>query len=633
MSTIAAGTTLTTALVNTGDTSGQLVFQTNGTTTAMTIGTNQVVSLAQPLPVASGGTGATSLSGITAGSATNLAGGGAGQVPYNTGAGATSFVSAGSSGQAFLSNGSSAPSWGTLGVGAGGTGATTLTANNVILGNGASAVQFVAPGSNGNVLTSNGTTWQSTAPVAGGTTTFTASGSITAGNAVQVNSNGTASIPTVTINTTTGATATVTTNTGAIDSKIVYCPNVDRYVSLFLRNSDSFLMAALGTPSDDGSISFATPTAITSFNCQSQSLEAVWFPTQSVVLITYGDNGGTGYSRTLTVTTSSITANTQLGSVAFGTIYGLTYDTSANRAVMFWRDGNDGTGKVRALSVSGTTVSMGSAITLNNTNPLVDGNIEYYPDQSKSLLVSRNQNDNNLYGFLITVSGDTCSATGFTNLSSTWRPGVASMTYSSTDQKMIIALADSSLSNSGFAVITVSGATITMGSVTSFSSSNPSFNAVQYDPSINRFVCFYPIVSSGYLGTRTGSVSGTTISFGSETQLYTSQGINNAELSAALDTSRNRIAVQWVAGVNEFARTIQAGTASLTANNFVGFAQNSVSNGQTVTVTVTGGVNSNQTGLTAASRYYLSASGSLSTTSSSINAGIALSATSILVKG
>jgi hypothetical protein len=64
---------------------------------------------------------------------------------------------------------------GTLPVGNGGTGATTLTANNVILGNGTSAVQFVAPGTTGNVLTSDGTTWQSTAPAvtATSTTTFT----------------------------------------------------------------------------------------------------------------------------------------------------------------------------------------------------------------------------------------------------------------------------------------------------------------------------------------------------------------------------------------------------------------------------------------------------------------------------
>jgi len=50
----------------------------------------------------------------------------------------------------------------------GGTGATTLTANNVILGNGTSAPLFVAPGTAGNVLTSNGTTWQSTTPAATG---------------------------------------------------------------------------------------------------------------------------------------------------------------------------------------------------------------------------------------------------------------------------------------------------------------------------------------------------------------------------------------------------------------------------------------------------------------------------------
>jgi hypothetical protein len=51
-----------------------------------------------------------------------------------------------------------------LGVAGGGTGLSTLTANNVILGNGTSTPTFVAPGTTGNVLTSNGTTWASTPP-------------------------------------------------------------------------------------------------------------------------------------------------------------------------------------------------------------------------------------------------------------------------------------------------------------------------------------------------------------------------------------------------------------------------------------------------------------------------------------
>lgn len=77
MSTIAAGTSTSTALVNTGDTTGQLVFQTNGTTTAMTIGTNQVITLTQPLPAGSGGTGITSFgTGVATALGQNVTGSG-----------------------------------------------------------------------------------------------------------------------------------------------------------------------------------------------------------------------------------------------------------------------------------------------------------------------------------------------------------------------------------------------------------------------------------------------------------------------------------------------------------------------------------------------------------------------------
>jgi hypothetical protein len=68
---------------------------------------------------------------------------------------------------------------GTVAVANGGTGSTTLTANNVLLGNGTSAVQVVAPSTSGNVLTSNGTTWTSAVgayALTSGTTIATTSG-------------------------------------------------------------------------------------------------------------------------------------------------------------------------------------------------------------------------------------------------------------------------------------------------------------------------------------------------------------------------------------------------------------------------------------------------------------------------
>jgi len=88
---------------------------------------------------------------------------------------AISFIQFGGSGgttgikQPYAANGAvyassaTALTTGTLPVTGGGTGAATLTANSVLIGNGTSAVTAVAPGTTGNLLTSNGTAWVSTA--------------------------------------------------------------------------------------------------------------------------------------------------------------------------------------------------------------------------------------------------------------------------------------------------------------------------------------------------------------------------------------------------------------------------------------------------------------------------------------
>jgi len=50
----------------------------------------------------------------------------------------------------------------------GGTGASTHTTNNVLIGAGTSAITSIAPGTDGQVLTSTGTVWQSEAAAGGG---------------------------------------------------------------------------------------------------------------------------------------------------------------------------------------------------------------------------------------------------------------------------------------------------------------------------------------------------------------------------------------------------------------------------------------------------------------------------------
>jgi hypothetical protein len=145
-----------------------------------TSGTIAISLSGSALPIANGGTGSTTaanaLTALGAYAATNPSG-----FTSNTG----TVTSVGISVPSFLSAGSAITSSGTIAISLsgsalpianGGTGSTTLTLNNVLLGNGTSALQAVAPGANGNVLTSNGTTWTSAA----------ASSSLTAGKAIAL---------------------------------------------------------------------------------------------------------------------------------------------------------------------------------------------------------------------------------------------------------------------------------------------------------------------------------------------------------------------------------------------------------------------------------------------------------------
>jgi hypothetical protein len=165
-----AGTGTVTSVGGTGTVNGITLSGTVTTSGNLTLGgtlsgvdlTTQVTGT---LPVGNGGTGTTTRQG-----AMNALAGAVTSGQYLRGNGTDVAMSAIQVADVPTLNqnttGTAANVTGTIAVTNGGTGATSLTANNVILGNGTSAVQVVAPGTNGNVLTSNGTTWQSTAPTA-----------------------------------------------------------------------------------------------------------------------------------------------------------------------------------------------------------------------------------------------------------------------------------------------------------------------------------------------------------------------------------------------------------------------------------------------------------------------------------
>jgi hypothetical protein len=180
--TTAGGTGLTTY------TAGDLSYYATGTTfTKLAIGASTTI-----LTSTGSAPQWSATSGITVGTATNLAGGLAGSVPYQTGAGATTFVGIGATGN-FLSSTGSAPQWsapaaltevddtnvtmtlggtpstallssvsmtlgwtGTLAVSRGGTALSSFTANGVVYASSTSAL------ATGSALTFDGTNFATT---------------------------------------------------------------------------------------------------------------------------------------------------------------------------------------------------------------------------------------------------------------------------------------------------------------------------------------------------------------------------------------------------------------------------------------------------------------------------------------
>ena len=158
-----------------------------------------------------------------------------------------------------------------------------------------------------------------------------------------------------------------------------------------------------------------------------------------------------------------------------------------------------------------------------------------------------------------------------------------------------------------------------------------------WDAAANKFVltCRDTSINDGniYIGT----VTGTDISYGQKFTYST-----NATLYPSLVYSINAEKVSLVyrddsdSGYGKASVwTTGQFSSNMTATNFIGFSDAAYTNGQTATVQIVAAQDDAQTGLTAGQAYYVQANGDLSTTQDSVSvyAGVATSATNIIVKG
>ena len=137
------------------------------------------------------------------------------------------------------------------------------------------------------------------------------------------------------------------------------------------------------------------------------------------------------------------------------------------------------------------------------------------------------------------------------------------------------------------------------------------------------------------------------ISSNGSVTLGTAVQINNSSQNSGWDANRNFKTVSTEDSLANFVSYVGLANyqyadlyalefdQNLSSNNetLIGFSSSAISSGSSGDVTVVGGVNEQQSSLTPGQKYYVSMTGSLTTSDSDIYGGTALSSTKLLVKG
>ena len=224
----------------------------------------------------------------------------------------------------------------------------------------------------------------------------------------------------------------------------------------------------------------------------------------------------------------------------------IAYDSNAQKVVIAYRnDGNLNYGTAVVGTVSGTSITFGAPVVFNSaTTNMTKGSI-VFDSNSNKVVIGFIDIGTSSYGTAVvgTVSGTSISF-GSKSLFLNSQTDDIAMTFNSDSNKVIIFYRYITSSNTGYASVgTVSGTSISFGSRVQFNSGTTLETSAAFDSNSNKAVVFYRDNGNSEYGTaRVGTVSGTSISFGSEVVFNT--GTSN-KMSSAFDSNSNKIVLAY----------------------------------------------------------------------------------------
>lgn len=467
---------------------------------------------------------------------------------------------------------------------------------------------------------------------------FTASGTVSAGDPVALNTDGTVSkvaqpsaLPIL----------TAQSDQSDVSGRPIYVSiGSQKLISFYESTANGDLRAVVvdistGTPSYGTPVVVLTPTTSTG----GILLEAKYDTTSSTAFLLYADENGANYDFYVSAATVSGTT------ITLGTAVSLNSATNASSAsnatlevdpadsaflYVCW----DGTAKVCSFS--------GTAITVENSYTAPDTNMRYLRSQfeaigTNSIGIFYADADNSNYLTMTSVTITSTTAGSFST------PGVLNSESYSSGGFDVAAFGDT-----GWAVFSSAGSALRLGQAYpgNFYISYAQYSDATYVKTPTWKIVYSNIsgVGSRYLLSYTVFDSSGDYPYYPAYFRYISSGFGLASDPVLLqqqndsgaimfswdnDTRDGMVFASWPSATAT--STFEDGLPPSTNLQFVGIAAAAISDGNSGPISTVGAINNKVTSLTTGSSYFVSTTGTLTTTNTGVKAGRATSATTILV--
>ena len=410
--------------------------------------------------------------------------------------------------------------------------------------------------------------------------------------------------------------------------KAVFDSNSNKVVVAYRNDSSGDNgFAVVGTVSGT-SISFGTPVSFNSGSSSTNEISITFDSNSNKVVIAYQDGGNSSYGTAIvgTVSGTSISFGTEVAFNSGTNDTAIAFDSNSNKVVVAYQDNtNSGYGTAKVGTVSGTSISFGTATVFQSSN--MEWPSMTFDSSNNKIVIACGSGTGKAY--VGTVSGTSISFGSVVTFESGSGVQETSAVFDTNSNKIVIPYRDGANSGYGTAIVgTVSGTSISFGTKVVFDENDSDFMGATFDSNVNKVAIAYRDRGNSDYGTFiSGSVSGTSISFDDSFVYEQAASLYN---SPTFDSNSSKVVVAYRDNGNS-----SYGTGVVVTTNNIAVTRDEVASGSSAIIDSGCAISTNQLSLTAGQQYFVQLDGTLGLTAAdpSVLAGTAVSATKLIVKG